>query len=165
MFMHFQVEFERRFNAKIQVLRTDGGTEYNNLNKYCATLGIRRQISEPRNQASNGKAERMHRTLLNMARSMVFTANLEFQFWGDVLIYRTQVTSRDAKRQDARLVESGYLRIKMYSTREFGKELVTARQARKDSRYRRRNLGISSIRPRRPSGSGITACPEHYDPQ
>ncbi len=93
-FEHFQPEFERRFGYKVQVLRTDGGDEYRFLDHYCASLGIRRQISEARNQASNGKAERMHDTLLNMARSMIFKANLEFHFWGDALQYACYILNR-----------------------------------------------------------------------
>ncbi|OWZ01374.1 hypothetical protein PHMEG_00027252 [Phytophthora megakarya] len=47
--------------------RTDGGGEYRVLDPFCGDAGVRRQISEGSNQASNGKAERMHRTILNMA--------------------------------------------------------------------------------------------------
>eukprot|EP00644_Phytophthora_capsici_P017109 jgi/Phyca11/130666/e_gw1.96.61.1 len=65
-FKHFMAFFERQFNCCIHVLRTDGGGEYKPLDIFCEQTGIARQISEPRNQASNGKAERMHRTIMNM---------------------------------------------------------------------------------------------------
>eukprot|EP00644_Phytophthora_capsici_P006023 jgi/Phyca11/97569/e_gw1.2.394.1 len=61
-FEHFLVYFEKRFNCRIHVLRTDGGKEYINVDPFCKATGVRRQISERENQASNGKAERMHRT-------------------------------------------------------------------------------------------------------
>lgn len=35
------------------------------------------------NQACNGKAERMHHTIMNMMHRMVFTSNLLMSFWGD----------------------------------------------------------------------------------
>ena len=73
----------------MHVLRTDGGGEYKNVDLFCKKTGIARQVSEARNQASNGKAERMHRTVLNMARSMIFACNMPPYFWGDAVEYAT----------------------------------------------------------------------------
>ena len=70
----FLVFFERQFESRVHVLRTDGGGEYSNVDRFCKRTGVARQISEARNQALNGKAERMHRTVLNMARSMIFAS-------------------------------------------------------------------------------------------
>uniref|UniRef100_A0AAV1VI13 Integrase catalytic domain-containing protein n=1 Tax=Peronospora matthiolae TaxID=2874970 RepID=A0AAV1VI13_9STRA len=71
-FEAFLVHFEKIFGFKVRVLRTDGGREYANVDLFCERTGVARQVSEARNQASNGKAERMHRTVLNLARSMMF---------------------------------------------------------------------------------------------
>ena len=56
----------------MQVLRNDGGGKYTNIYLFCERNGIARQRTEANNLASNGKAERMHRTILNMARCMIF---------------------------------------------------------------------------------------------
>ncbi|GMF59484.1 unnamed protein product [Phytophthora fragariaefolia] len=53
MFEQFLVYFERRFNCKVHVLRTDGGGEYRNVDLFCQSNGIVRQVSEAKNQASN----------------------------------------------------------------------------------------------------------------
>ena len=90
-FKYFLVQFEREFNLKIHVLRTDGGGEYKTLDVFCKATGVSRQKSEDRNQASNGKAERMHRTVLNMVRSMVFASNLTLSFWTDVAMYAAYI--------------------------------------------------------------------------
>ena len=45
--------FEKRFNGKNHVLRTDGGAEYNNVDLFCQLNGVARQASEARNQALN----------------------------------------------------------------------------------------------------------------
>ena len=82
-FDHFLEFFERRFNCRIHVLRKDGGGEYANVDLFCKSTGVARQISEARNQASNGKAELMHRTLLNKARSTIFASRLPVSFWGE----------------------------------------------------------------------------------
>ncbi|OWY92589.1 hypothetical protein PHMEG_00038351, partial [Phytophthora megakarya] len=50
----------RRTLASICVLRTDAGTEYQNVDLFCKKTGVTRQKSEADNQASNGKAGRMH---------------------------------------------------------------------------------------------------------
>ena len=51
-FKHFLVSFEREFNCRIHVLRTDGGGEYKTLDMFCKDTGVSRQVSEARNQAS-----------------------------------------------------------------------------------------------------------------
>eukprot|EP00644_Phytophthora_capsici_P012595 jgi/Phyca11/112904/e_gw1.23.435.1 len=71
-FEHFLAFFEKRFDCRIHVLRTDSGGEYQNVDLFCKKTGVARQRSEANNQASNGKAERMHRTIMNMARCMIF---------------------------------------------------------------------------------------------
>ncbi|KAG2930636.1 hypothetical protein PC115_g6420 [Phytophthora cactorum] len=86
-FKHFMAFFERQFNCRIHVLGTDGGGEYKTLNLFCKDTGIARRVSEQRNQASNGKAERMHCTIMNMVGSMVFTCGLLLSFWGDAAEY------------------------------------------------------------------------------
>ena len=58
------------------MLCTDGGGEYMNMDLFCKEAGVTGQVIEARNQASNGKVERMYRTVLNTARFMVFTSHL-----------------------------------------------------------------------------------------
>ena len=82
-FKHYMAFFERQFNCRIHVSRTDGGGEYKTLDLFCKDAVIARQVSKPRNQASNGKAERMRRTIMNMVRSMIFACGLPLNFWGD----------------------------------------------------------------------------------
>jgi len=97
-FKHFMAFFERQFNCRGHVLRTDGGGEYKPLDLFCEQTGIARQISEPRNQASNGKAERMHRTIMNMVRSMVFACGLPLSFWGDAAEYAAYILNRSPSK-------------------------------------------------------------------
>ncbi|KAJ8574562.1 hypothetical protein ON010_g4652 [Phytophthora cinnamomi] len=91
IFLNF---FEKKVNYRIHVLRTDGGGEYRVLDPFYGDAGVRRQISEASNQASNGKAERMHRTILNMARCMVFESKLPLKFWRDAVQYAAFVLNR-----------------------------------------------------------------------
>jgi hypothetical protein len=77
------------------MLRTDGGGEYANIDLFCARSGIGLQRTEADSPASNGKAERMYRTVLNMARCMIFICRLPMHFWGDAVIYAAFVLNRN----------------------------------------------------------------------
>ncbi|KAE8956692.1 hypothetical protein PF005_g5899 [Phytophthora fragariae] len=67
-----------------------------NIEDFCRATGVRRQVSEANNQASNGKAERMHRTILNMARCMLFASGLPLKFWGYAVEYAAYMLNRSA---------------------------------------------------------------------
>jgi hypothetical protein len=68
------------------VLRTDGGKEFSKADEFCQQVGIARQKTEPYNPASNGKAERMIRTLMSIARTNLLASNLALGFWGDAIL-------------------------------------------------------------------------------
>ncbi|KAE9001270.1 hypothetical protein PF005_g14859 [Phytophthora fragariae] len=85
-FEHFLEYFEKQFNCRIHILRTDSGGEYQNVDLFCKKTGVARQRSEARHQSSNGKAELMHRTIMNMARCIIFACGLPLNFWGDALL-------------------------------------------------------------------------------
>ncbi len=93
MFKHFLVWFEKRFNCMIHVLRTDGGAEYQTLDLFCKSTGVRRQKTEAHRSASNGKAERMHRKILETARTMLYSSGLSLRFWGDAILYATYIVN------------------------------------------------------------------------
>jgi hypothetical protein len=59
--------------------------------------GVARQVTEPNSPGSNGKAERMHRTVLDMARSMIFNSGLRIRFWGDAVKYTAYVLKTEAQ--------------------------------------------------------------------
>uniref|UniRef100_A0AAV1T9S2 Uncharacterized protein n=1 Tax=Peronospora matthiolae TaxID=2874970 RepID=A0AAV1T9S2_9STRA len=101
-FEAFLVHFEKLFGFKVHVLLTDGGREYANVDLLCERTGVARQVSEARNQASNGKAKRMHRTVLNLARSMIFACALPLMFWGDAVLYAVHILNRSPTRANAK---------------------------------------------------------------
>jgi hypothetical protein len=101
-FEAFLAFFERRYDCKIQVLRTDGGGEYANVDLFCQQTGVQRQTTEANSPASNGKAERMNRTVFNMARCMIFNSGLPMRFWGDAVKYAAYVLNRSPSRSNPR---------------------------------------------------------------
>uniref|UniRef100_A0AAV1T7A8 Integrase catalytic domain-containing protein n=1 Tax=Peronospora matthiolae TaxID=2874970 RepID=A0AAV1T7A8_9STRA len=75
---------------------------YANVDLFCEHTGVARQVSEARNQASIGKAERIHRTVLNLARSMVFACALPVMFWRDAVLYAVHILNRSLTRANAK---------------------------------------------------------------
>ncbi|GJY02353.1 ribonuclease H-like domain-containing protein [Tanacetum coccineum] len=65
---------ENQFNKKVKVFRSDNGTEFvnQNVNKFCDDKGIVHQTSCAYTPQQNGIAERKHKHLLNVARSLMF---------------------------------------------------------------------------------------------
>uniref|UniRef100_A0AAV1T842 Polyprotein n=1 Tax=Peronospora matthiolae TaxID=2874970 RepID=A0AAV1T842_9STRA len=145
-FEHFLAWFEKRFDCRIHVLRTDGGGEYMNVDLFCKSEGVERQKSEARNQASNGKAERMHRTVLNMARSMIFASRLPLYFWGDAVEYAAFVLNRSPTSANARRASPLQMLTKQTpDLREivaFGSIYTVYRDPRKNSLKQRAQVGV-----------------------
>ena len=84
----------------MHVLRTDGGGEHENIGSFCQNAGVAPPITEAGNQAGNGKAERMHRTVMNMVCCMIFSCNMPLSFWGDAAENSAYVLNRMPSRSN-----------------------------------------------------------------
>ena len=73
---------------KIKELRSDNGLKYfpNEFQTYQDQAGIKHLTSGANALQSNGKAERLNRTLLEIAIIMLTTANLSTQTWGSAIL-------------------------------------------------------------------------------
>ncbi|KAL2250242.1 UNVERIFIED_CONTAM: Retrovirus-related Pol polyprotein from transposon RE1 [Sesamum indicum] len=87
---------ETQFAAKVKVIHSDNGSEF--LNIHCATmcqrLGIIHQTSCVYTPQQNGRIERKHRQLLNIARALMFQAALPLRFWGESILTATYIMNR-----------------------------------------------------------------------
>ena len=93
-FGHFMAFFERMNDCRIHILRSDGGKEFRATDLLCERMGIGRQQSEPYNQASNGKAEKTIRKILELARTVLLASNLPISFWGEAVLYASYMLNR-----------------------------------------------------------------------
>lgn len=84
------------FNLKMGVLRSDRGGEYlsNQMKQYCKNKGVILETNAGYNPESNGVAERINRTLMEKARSMLVDSGLEKNLWGEAVIASTYLTNR-----------------------------------------------------------------------
>ena len=72
----------------VKILRTDNGREYTSqlFDTYLAERGIIQHTTVPNNPAQNGTAaERMDRTIMETARTMMFHANIPQKFWAEAV--------------------------------------------------------------------------------
>ncbi|KAK4392694.1 Copia protein [Sesamum angolense] len=78
------------------MLHSDNGTEFINqeCRDLCNSLGIIHQTSYTYTPQQNGRVERKHRHLLNVARALLFQASLSIKFWGDAILMATYLINK-----------------------------------------------------------------------
>ncbi|GJR57250.1 putative RNA-directed DNA polymerase [Tanacetum coccineum] len=76
------------FDKRIKVFRSDNGTEFvkKNMQLFCDKNGIIHQTSCAYTPQQNGIAERKHRHLLNVARSLMFQGGLHLYMWSECIL-------------------------------------------------------------------------------
>ncbi|GJT73998.1 retrovirus-related pol polyprotein from transposon TNT 1-94 [Tanacetum coccineum] len=80
-------EIENLNEVKVKQLRSDNETKFRNhtLEEFCDLKGISQNFSSPCTLKQNGLAERRNRTLIKEARTMLNSARLPKQFWGEAV--------------------------------------------------------------------------------
>ncbi|KAL1216653.1 Retrovirus-related Pol polyprotein from transposon RE1 [Cardamine amara subsp. amara] len=133
---------DRQFNKKLLSVRSDNGTEFMILTNYFRSLGINHETSCVGTPQQNGRAERKHRHILNVARALRFQANLPIQFWGECiltagyLINRTPSTVIGGKTP----FEMLYNKVPDYAhLRVFGSLCYSHNQAHKGDKFASRS--------------------------
>ena len=83
VFCSFVHLISTQFDVKIKMVRSDNGTEFVNkkMNNMFSELGIVHQTSFAHTPQQNGIAERKHRHLLNVARSLMFQGGDSFMIF------------------------------------------------------------------------------------
>ncbi|WZZ64845.1 hypothetical protein YC2023_076215 [Brassica napus] len=86
-FKNFQAYVTNHYHAKIKILRSDNGGEYTSyaFKSHLDHHGILHQTSCPYTPQQNGVAERKNRHLMEVARSLMFQANVPKRFWSDAV--------------------------------------------------------------------------------
>lgn len=86
-FKVWKAEVHNQLGKKIKSINYDNGGEFElkAYRKHCQEHGIILLRTIPGKPRQNGVAERMHKTLLEMARSMTVHVGLPKCFWADVV--------------------------------------------------------------------------------
>lgn len=91
MLQNFCAYTERQFNKPVKVVRSDNGSEFMCLSSYFNEKGIIHQTSCVATPQQNGRVERKHRHILNIARALLFQAGLPIKFWGEAISTATHL--------------------------------------------------------------------------
>ena len=99
VFAHFKewkALVEKSTEQKLKTIRTDNGGEYlsNEFQSYLKTEGVKHERTVPKNPEQNGVAERLNRTLVEAARTMLADAKLPKRFWAEALSTATYLRNR-----------------------------------------------------------------------
>jgi transposase InsO family protein len=85
---------ERATGLKVKEFHSDGGGEYRSLADFFRQNGIRHSTTQPATPQQNGIAERLNRTLFDMAVAMMQHARLSPVFWEEAILAATYVRNR-----------------------------------------------------------------------
>nr|GEV25933.1 ribonuclease H-like domain-containing protein [Tanacetum cinerariifolium] len=83
----FITGLEKQLILKVNVIRSDNGTEFknNDLNQFCGMKRIKREFSIPRTPQQNDIVERKNRTLIEAAKTMLADLLLPIPFWAEAV--------------------------------------------------------------------------------
>ena len=79
---NFCTMVQTQFNTKVKTLRSDNGSEFvsNPMKSFYGEQGIIHETSCIETPQQNGRVERKHRHILNVARALCFEAHLPIEF-------------------------------------------------------------------------------------
>ena len=84
-FCEFKDLVEKESGKKIKALRSNNGGEYvsQEFKDFCATEGIKRELTTPHKPHQNGVAERKNKTIVGAARAMLHDQGLPLHLWAE----------------------------------------------------------------------------------
>jgi len=96
LFITWKAYVERHFNCKVRTYRTDRGGEYcsSHAENYYKSEGIEHFTTQPYSSEMNGDAEVFMRIIVYTASSMLITANLRLDFWGQAVLCANYLLNR-----------------------------------------------------------------------
>jgi len=94
MLTNFFALVKNQFDKHVKMFRSDNGTEFVGMKNYFFEQGIIFQTSCVGTPQQNGRVERKHRHILNVARALRFQGNLPIDFWGECVLIAGYLINR-----------------------------------------------------------------------
>ena len=90
---------------RLKAIRADNGGEYTSrkFQEYHKTEGVRHELTVPKNPEQNGVAERINRTLIETARSMLIDSHLPHSFWAEAVSTAAYLRNRSPTKAVAEM--------------------------------------------------------------
>ncbi|GJW44680.1 putative ribonuclease H-like domain-containing protein [Tanacetum coccineum] len=100
---NFIRQIENQLNHRVKIIRSDNGTEFKNRDmlEFCGNKGIKQEYSNARTPQQNGVAERMNRTLIEAARTMLADSLLPTTFWAEAVSTACYIFNRNQTNLNA----------------------------------------------------------------
>ncbi|CAL1400034.1 unnamed protein product [Linum trigynum] len=89
----FCLMVKNQFSVSVKTIRTDQGQEFH-MTEFYSAHGIVHEMSCVYTAQQNGRVERKHQHLLNVARSLKFQSGLPLIFWGDFVLHAAYLINR-----------------------------------------------------------------------
>lgn len=95
-FLEYESMATSHFERKISRFRCDNGGEYisNKFKDLCTERGIQIEFTTPCTPQQNGVSERMNRTMIDKARTMLLESNLLEKLWGEAVLTSNYLVNR-----------------------------------------------------------------------
>ncbi|KAG8492422.1 hypothetical protein CXB51_009695 [Gossypium anomalum] len=96
VFIKFKAAVETETGCKIKTIRSDNGTEYTSaqFQSLCKDAGIKHQLTNVYTPQQNGVSERKNRSLVDMARCLLFEKNLPKTMWAEAVNTAVYIQNR-----------------------------------------------------------------------
>lgn len=96
LFRAYTMFLKNSTGGVVKTLRSDNGGEYTskNFSTWLRNSGIRHETTAPHTPAQNGVAERANRTILEAARSLIYTRNIPLKLWAEAVAYAVYTLNR-----------------------------------------------------------------------
>ncbi|GKC35352.1 putative ribonuclease H-like domain-containing protein [Tanacetum coccineum] len=96
-------QIENQLSHRVKIIRSDNGTEFKNRDmlEFCGNKGIKQEYSTARTPQQNGVAERMNRTLIEAARTMLADSLLPTTFWAEAVSTACYIFNRNQANSHA----------------------------------------------------------------
>ena len=96
VFKRFKATVELQSGYKLKKFRSDRGGEFTSaeFDSFCADVGIERQLTTPYTPQQNGVAERKNRTIVEMAKCLMFEKKIPLGFWAEAVNTSVYILNR-----------------------------------------------------------------------
>ena len=100
MLLRFKAAAEKESSCNLKILRSDNGGEFTShkFEEYLVKEGIKHQLTVPYTSQQNGVSERRNRTLMEMARCLLYEKKLPLKFWAEAVSTASYLLNRMISR-------------------------------------------------------------------